>query len=166
MRVSVIPRVGVLPPSSFRHADRRLEVGQSLPQRRCGRLRDAVERQPDAQLVRLLHPFAFDEEQRVVPCRHDEADGARCVPHDHGGIDLGGAEGEMTGVAWPQPADGGPHAQALGAEDRVFLAGARRGAEARRQLPAIDAAVTFERVLQVKQEVGPAGVEPVDVVVP
>ena len=31
---------------------------------------------------------------------------------------------------------------------------------------AIDAAMPFERVLQIEQEVGPAGVEPVDVVVP
>ena len=50
------------PASSFRHAERRLQVGQSLPQRRRGRLGHPIERQPDAQLVRLLHPFAFDEE--------------------------------------------------------------------------------------------------------
>src|SRR3954469_2350162 len=72
----------------------------------------------------------------------------------------------MTGAAWPEPADRGLHAQALRAEDRMVLAGARRGAEACGQLPAIDTAMTFERVLQVEQEVGPASVEPVDVVVP
>ena len=70
-----------------RHAERRLQVGESLPQRRRGRLGHPVERQPDAQLVRLLHPFAFDEEERVVPRRHDEGDGARVVPHGDAGVD-------------------------------------------------------------------------------
>src|SRR5262245_51810650 len=72
----------------------------------------------------------------------------------------------MTRVAGPELPNRRPHAQALRAEDRMVLAGARRRAEACRQLPALDAAMTFERVLQVEEEEGPARVEPVDVVVP
>ena len=60
-RRSASARIRVQTPA-LRHAERRLQVGQSLLQRRRGRLGHAVERQPDAQLVRLLHPFAFDEE--------------------------------------------------------------------------------------------------------
>jgi hypothetical protein len=43
-------------------------------------------------MMRLLVPFALNEEQRVVPRRHDKSDGARSVPHRHGGIDLDTAE--------------------------------------------------------------------------
>jgi hypothetical protein len=34
--------------------------------------------------MRLLRPFALDEEERVVPRRYDEGDGAPCVTHGHG----------------------------------------------------------------------------------
>ena len=37
-----------------------------------------------------------DEEQRVVPRRHDEGDGARAVPHSHCGVNRGAAERETT----------------------------------------------------------------------
>src|SRR5215207_8932826 len=72
----------------------------------------------------------------------------------------------MTSVAGPEPGDRGLHAQTVRAQDRMILAGTRGRAEASGQLPAIEAAMTFERVLQVEQEEAPAGVEPVDVVVP
>src|SRR5262245_38992118 len=48
----------------------------------------------------------------------------------------------------------------------MVLTIARGRAEAGGQLPAIDAPVTLDRVLQVEEEVAPAGVESVDVAVP
>src|SRR5690349_8377047 len=121
--------------------------------------------------MRVLQPFAFDEEERVVPRRYDERDGARWMAHGDGGVDLDAAQRETTRVAGLEPANRRLHAQALRAEDGMILAGARlvsggHRAEAGGQLLAIDAAMTFERMLQVEEEEGPARVESVDVVVP